>query len=121
MKKENIIVTAHALIEFIKDNKYAKNQENTLKNKFKQALKKCRTWEARYYKTRDWKKIVKYKNIAIVYNWSIIITYYKQLQTKTLLLKWYYKNKIQESLHNDISHIRLSGLCDIKKFTFMKD
>lgn len=94
MKKSDIIVTDHALEEFIKDNKKLKNPENTLKNKFKFCLKKYKTWEARYYKQEEWKKIVKYKNIAIVYNWNIIITYYKLLQTKTLNLISCYKWKI---------------------------
>ncbi len=102
MKKDNIIVTSHALIEFIKDNKKLKNPANTLKNKFKQALKKCRTWEARYYKQEDWKKIVKYKNIAIVYKWNVIITYYKLLQTNTLQLISCYKWKILAN----VEHIR---------------
>lgn len=113
MKKKDIIITKHALEEFIKDHPDCKNPESVLKNKFLKCLFLISKKKAFYSKKEDGKRIVKYRNFAIVYNKNKIITYYKAFSNKTIALIKENKNLIENIFINDISTINLNNF--IKK------
>ena len=101
MRKSDIIITNHALIEFIKDNPNCKNPESVLKNKFLKCLLLIGKKKIFYSKKEEGKRIVKYKDIAIVYNRNTIITYYRAFTQETLKTINTYKNLIKEQLEDN--------------------
>lgn len=97
----DIIVTNHALEEFIKDNPKVKNPRHILRDLFIYFLLRYRGRKVdKYYK--DYVKqseIIQVWNERIVFNWATIITYYRILPLKWEKLIKKLKNKVKKILN----------------------
>lgn len=97
----DIIVTNHALEEFIKDNPNSKCPKTNLRELFKYFLLRCETRQVdKYYKdyVRN-AEVIQIWYERIIFNWVTIITYYR-----TIPLKWEksinkLKNKVKKILN----------------------
>lgn len=101
MNKE-IIITKHALEEYIKDNPLKKNPKRHLECLFATMLLKTKTREATFRRFDDKNaSIMKYKWQVIIYNNYVIITYYRLYSQETREYRALQKSKISLLIKNE--------------------
>lgn len=116
---KEIIVTKHAIEEYLNDNPKEKNPEDKLKNSLCSFKQKIKYKKARYY--HDYVKnttVIRYRDEAIVYNENIIITYYRiiSLRAKNIKLKinkkiWIILNWwLQEKMYKKATRAKLKKI-----------
>lgn len=82
MNKE-IIITKHALEEYIKDNPLKKNPKRKLEYLFTEMLWKTKTKEAKFRRFENNTSIMIYKEQVIIFDNYVIITYYRLYDKET--------------------------------------
>lgn len=96
-----IIITKHALEEYIKDNPLKKNPKRKLEYLFTEMLWKTKTKEAKFRRFENKTSIMIYKEQVIIFNNYVIITYYRLYDKETREYRNWQKSLIFLLINNE--------------------
>ena len=96
-----MIVSNHAILEYINDNVHIQDDVTIEKRLIGLLNYMLKSWAKKF--TKDWRTIIRYKDEAIVFSHSTIITYYRIINKGISRRKEKFKNRILTLLNKPVA------------------
>lgn len=98
--EDEIILTTHAVEEYINDNPFSLKPEKDLKVFYHKCKKKVKFKQAkRWINFESWTTIIRFDNQAVVFNENVVITYYRIISKRIEKYQTKIKNKFKKILN----------------------